>query len=82
MPRFRATVWVLSGVAEAVEGYAGLHRYVAEREARSAEFFKADIMDDYINDLDAEISFGPITEVDMEERERKLKRLPKRGFSN
>jgi hypothetical protein len=82
MPRFRATVWVLSGTAAAVEGDAGITRFVAEREARSAEFFKANVMDDYIHDLDAEISFGPVSEVDLAERERRLKRLPKRGFSN
>jgi hypothetical protein len=82
MPRFRATVWHLSSAAEAVEGDAGIRRFVTEREARSAEYFKADVMDDYIDDLDAEITFGPITQVDLEERERRQKRMTKRGFRN
>lgn len=61
--RFRATVWHLSGVADCVDGYAGVHRYITEEDAESPSQFEAIIRDRYLSDQDADVSFGPISDV-------------------
>ena len=61
MPKFRATVWHLSSTAEVVEGYAGVRRFIVEEEAQDKRMFEARIRDRYIHDVDADVSFGPIT---------------------
>ncbi len=62
MPRFRATIWVLSSTAEAVEGDAGITRRVLEWQADNENNFKADVLDRYaLADVDAQVWFGPIT---------------------
>lgn len=72
MPRFRATVWT----------EPDYNRQVIERPERSEMQFKENVTREFIGDDDdtEQVQFGPVTEVDMEERERKRKRLPKRGF--
>jgi hypothetical protein len=62
---FRATVYVLSSQAAAVEGDAGVHRLIVQDEAESTEMFKAQVMDRWCGrDVDAEVSFGPVTRKD------------------
>jgi hypothetical protein len=74
MPRFRATVW----------NEPDFSRQVIERESLSEIVFREEVIREFIGDDEdtEQIQFGPVTEVDLEERERRLKRLPKRGFSN
>jgi len=63
MKRYRATVYVLRGVAAAVEGYAGLTRRIVEELAVSEEQFKNQVRDLYaLVDVDCEVSFGPISQ--------------------
>lgn len=62
---FRATVYVLSGMAAAVEGDAGITRLVVQEDAESAEMFRAQVMDRWsARDVDAEVSFGPVSRKD------------------
>lgn len=63
MPRFRATVWVLTSAADVVDGDAGINRYITEKDAEDARDFEADIRDQYIHDVDTMVWFGPISEV-------------------
>jgi hypothetical protein len=74
MPRFRATVWV----------EPDLHRQVIEIAEQSEARYKNAVIREFIGDNEdtGQVQFGPITEVDLKERERRLKRLPKTGFRN
>jgi hypothetical protein len=74
MPRFRATVWT----------EPDFNRQVIERAERSEIEFKEEVIRAFIGEDEdtGQVHFGPVTEVDLEERQRRLKRLPKRGFSN
>lgn len=60
MPRFRATVWFLSSVAES---NADMVRSIYEREAESEIYFKTAIEDDLVTfrDVDNEVWFGPVS---------------------
>lgn len=58
---YRATVYVLSSVAAAVDGDEGIVRYVTEEHAESARMFEAQVRDRYIHDVDTEVWFGPIS---------------------
>lgn len=60
--RYRATIYYLSASAAAVEGDAAIQRYVVEHEAESLAMFRADILDQFIQQPDDEVTFGPITE--------------------
>lgn len=59
--KFRATIWYLSAAAAAVEGNAGIRRYIVEHEAQDVEDFKAMVMDAATRHVDDSIEFGPIT---------------------
>lgn len=61
---FRATVYVLSSMAAAAEGDAGLTRLIAQEQAESAEMFQAQVRDRWLGDVDAEVSFGPVSRKD------------------
>ncbi len=63
MRRFRATVYHLSSVAACVDGDSATRRFIAEEDADDARMFEAQIRDRYIHDVDAEVSFGPISDV-------------------
>jgi hypothetical protein len=62
MPRYRATVWILTSMVGAIEGDAGISRTIIEQEAESAQDFESTIRDQYLHDVDCEVSFGPISE--------------------
>lgn len=62
MPRYRATVWTLSALAETVEGDAAIRRHIVERFANSKREFEASVRDDYISDPDNHVWLGPISE--------------------
>ena len=67
MPRFRATVYILTSAVAAVEGDQGISRHIIELEAEDREMFKAEIHDQHLHDVDCEIDFGPITEKEHED---------------
>lgn len=60
MPIYRATVWHVSSSAQAV-GDPG-ERKIVQMLALNRENFKALYQDQYLSDVDADITFGPITE--------------------
>jgi hypothetical protein len=62
MKKYRATVYHLSSSAAAVDGDAGIRRFVTEEHASSVDDFKAQVRDRFLSDVDAEVSFGPVTE--------------------
>ena len=62
MPIFRATVYVLTGMAAACDGDGGIVRKVIELSANDVGDFLAQVQDQYIDDVDTDVSFGPITE--------------------
>jgi hypothetical protein len=65
MMAFRATVYVLTGMAAAAEGHAGLSRHVVEEQAESTEMFKALVSDRWCSrDVDTDVTFGPVTRKD------------------
>lgn len=64
MPLYRATVWTLSSAVGAVDGYAGLVRRIRTLSADSAEDFKAIVMDEFLHDVDCEVTFGPVSEIE------------------
>ena len=63
MKRFRATVYHLSSMVEAAVGDEGISRRIIEGDAENPEMFKACIRDRWLSDVDADVSFGPISEV-------------------
>lgn len=63
MKRFRATVYHLSSMVEAMIGDEGIKRSIIELDAENEAMFKATIMDYYIHDVDAMVDFGPVSEV-------------------
>lgn len=73
MPLYRATVWLEPDLEV---------RFVEER-AESVDLFKLDIRNKFIaEDVDREqVQFGPVSEVDEVERERRKKGV-RRGFSS
>lgn len=79
-PLFRATVWTRPAAAVA-NGDFDYERQIIERRSRSRGYFESEVIDELARDVDDDISFGPVTEVDEEERERKRKRIP-RGFQS
>ncbi len=64
MNRYRATVYVLTSLALEHEGEAGIRRTVIEEGAESADAFKAQVQDRWLHDVDADVSFGPVTRKD------------------
>lgn len=67
MKTFRVTVWILSAMAEAVDGDQAIERRVVEEQAESASMFEANIRDRYISDPDNNVWFGPISEITLED---------------
>lgn len=63
MKRFRATVYHLSSMVGAIDGDAGIRRYITEEDAEDVAMFKAQVCDRYLPDVDAEVDFGPVSEV-------------------
>lgn len=61
MPYYIATVYVLTATAEAVDGDAGIRRYVQRMQAKDAIDFEYTIRDRYIVDPDNNVWFGPIS---------------------
>lgn len=61
MNRYRATVYVLSAMAAAVDGHAGITRRVVEQAAEDAGMFMAQVQDSYMRSVDDDVSFGPVT---------------------
>jgi hypothetical protein len=79
MPLYRATVWVLTATAAVVDGDEGITRKIVEREASNKRYFEADVRDDYIHDVDNEVWFGPISQINPEKRKVKGRKY---GFSS
>jgi hypothetical protein len=61
MHYYIATVYVLTSMVGVIEGDAGISRRVIRLQTTSPEMFKAEIMDRYLHDVDAEIDFGPVS---------------------
>lgn len=62
---FRATVWVLTGMAAAAEGDAGITRLVVQDVAEDEGMFRAQVMDRWSQrDVDCEVTFGPVSRKD------------------
>lgn len=60
-PTFRATVWHCSSNTALDEGYRPT-RYVTQFVSESETAFRAEILDRYLSDVDADVSIGPVTQ--------------------
>jgi hypothetical protein len=65
MPIFRATVWTLSAMAAAVDGDNAIRRRIVELSADDERSFEAAVQDWYIDNVDNEVWFGPISQKDV-----------------
>jgi len=61
MPNYIATVWHNSSTGQAVDGDAGLRRHVIRLHAEDERDYRAQVRDRWIDDVDADVSFGPIS---------------------
>ncbi len=55
-------MYYLSATAAAVDGNAGLRKYVIEAVSESESMFIAEMKDKFSRHVDDEIDFGPITD--------------------
>lgn len=78
MPLYRSTIWICPIGSD---NYS--EKRIVEERAQSPELFKTHIRSDFIAEDTAkeQIQFGPISEINENERERKKKRI-KRGFQS
>jgi hypothetical protein len=73
MPLYRSTVWTdlfLTG---------DIKRFIAEKEAPNREFFKAEVISEYVGEDETNITFGPISQINVEKRKVKGRKY---GFSS